>query len=49
MLRLSPARHGTDGFFVAVLQRRADPPPCAPASADPSSDPPKTGETHDES
>ncbi|MSP50016.1 MAG: RsmB/NOP family class I SAM-dependent RNA methyltransferase [Alphaproteobacteria bacterium] len=22
MLRLSPARHGTDGFFVAVLERR---------------------------
>ena len=22
MLRLSPARHGTDGFFVAVLQRK---------------------------
>lgn len=25
-LSLSPARHGTDGFFVAVLGRRADPP-----------------------
>ncbi|HZS81224.1 MAG TPA: RsmB/NOP family class I SAM-dependent RNA methyltransferase [Stellaceae bacterium] len=23
-LRLTPARHGTDGFFVAVLERRAD-------------------------
>lgn len=23
MLRLSPARHGTDGFFAAVLERRA--------------------------
>ena len=23
MLRLSPARHGTDGFFVAVMERRA--------------------------
>jgi 16S rRNA C967 or C1407 C5-methylase (RsmB/RsmF family) len=22
MLRLTPARHGTDGFFVAVLERR---------------------------
>jgi 16S rRNA (cytosine967-C5)-methyltransferase len=22
-LRLSPARHGTDGFFVAVMERRA--------------------------
>jgi 16S rRNA (cytosine967-C5)-methyltransferase len=22
-LRLSPARHGTDGFFVAVIERRA--------------------------
>jgi 16S rRNA (cytosine967-C5)-methyltransferase len=22
MLRLTPARNGTDGFFVAVLQRR---------------------------
>ncbi len=22
MLRLSPARHGTDGFFVAVMERR---------------------------
>jgi hypothetical protein len=38
MLRLSPARHGTDGFFVAVLQRRADP----------SKDPPETGESDDE-
>jgi 16S rRNA (cytosine967-C5)-methyltransferase len=25
MLRLTPARHGTDGFFVAVLQRAAAP------------------------
>jgi 16S rRNA (cytosine967-C5)-methyltransferase len=24
MLRLTPARHGTDGFFAAVLERRAD-------------------------
>jgi 16S rRNA (cytosine967-C5)-methyltransferase len=24
MLRLSPARHGTDGFFVAVMERRFD-------------------------
>ena len=23
-LRLTPARHGTDGFFVAILERRAD-------------------------
>ncbi len=23
MLHLTPARHGTDGFFVAVLERRA--------------------------
>jgi 16S rRNA (cytosine967-C5)-methyltransferase len=23
MLRLTPARHGTDGFFVAVLERKA--------------------------
>jgi 16S rRNA C967 or C1407 C5-methylase (RsmB/RsmF family) len=22
-LRLSPARHGTDGFFVAIFARRA--------------------------
>ena len=22
MLRLTPARHGTDGFFVAVLERK---------------------------
>ena len=26
-LRLTPARHGTDGFFVAVLERCADPAP----------------------
>ncbi|HZL58896.1 MAG TPA: RsmB/NOP family class I SAM-dependent RNA methyltransferase [Stellaceae bacterium] len=26
MLRLSPARHGTDGFFVAVMERKPDPP-----------------------
>ena len=26
MLRLSPDRHGTDGFFVAVLQQRDKPP-----------------------
>jgi 16S rRNA (cytosine967-C5)-methyltransferase len=26
-LRLSPARHGTDGFFVAVMQRAAAPTP----------------------
>ena len=26
MLRLTPARHGTDGFFVAVLERRAPEP-----------------------
>jgi 16S rRNA (cytosine967-C5)-methyltransferase len=25
MLRLTPARHGTDGFFVAVLQRKPEP------------------------
>ncbi len=30
-LRLSPARHGTDGFFVAVLARRALAPEAAPA------------------
>jgi 16S rRNA (cytosine967-C5)-methyltransferase len=24
MLRLSPARHGTDGFFVAVMERKED-------------------------
>jgi 16S rRNA (cytosine967-C5)-methyltransferase len=29
MLRVSPARHGTDGFFVAVMERA----PIAPASA----------------
>ena len=23
-LRLTPAGHGTDGFFVAILERRAD-------------------------
>ena len=23
MLRLTPARHGTDGFFVAVMERKA--------------------------
>ncbi len=23
MLRLTPARHGTDGFFVAICERRA--------------------------
>jgi 16S rRNA (cytosine967-C5)-methyltransferase len=26
-LALTPARHGTDGFFIAVLERRAEPPP----------------------
>jgi 16S rRNA (cytosine967-C5)-methyltransferase len=35
-LRLSPARHGTDGFFVAIFERRAVPseadPPCPTAS-----------------
>ncbi len=31
-LRLTPARHGTDGFFVAVFERRApDPPPDDPS------------------
>ena len=25
MLRLTPARHGTDGFFVAVLERKPAP------------------------
>jgi 16S rRNA (cytosine967-C5)-methyltransferase len=30
MLRLTPARHGTDGFFVAILERAALP-PTAPA------------------
>jgi 16S rRNA (cytosine967-C5)-methyltransferase len=30
MLRLSPARHGTDGFFVAVLERK---PALAPEAA----------------
>ncbi len=25
MLRLTPARHGTDGFFVALLERKAEP------------------------
>jgi 16S rRNA (cytosine967-C5)-methyltransferase len=24
MLRLTPARHGTDGFFVALFERKAD-------------------------
>jgi hypothetical protein len=23
MLRLTPAKHGTDGFFVAICERRA--------------------------
>ena len=27
MLRLSPSRHGTDGFFVAVMARKAKPKP----------------------
>ncbi len=31
-LRLSPARHGTDGFFVAVMERK--PAPEAPAKKD---------------
>ncbi len=36
-LRLTPARHGTDGFFVAIFERRAassngDPRPCPTAS-----------------
>ncbi len=30
-LRLSPARNGTDGFFVAVMERRALAPKAAPA------------------
>lgn len=30
-LRLSPARHGTDGFFVAILARRALAPKASPA------------------
>ena len=25
MLRLTPGRHGTDGFFVAVMERAAKP------------------------
>jgi 16S rRNA (cytosine967-C5)-methyltransferase len=33
MLHLTPARHGTDGFFVAVMERKAK-----PASAEPSGD-----------
>jgi 16S rRNA (cytosine967-C5)-methyltransferase len=32
-LSLTPARHGTDGFFAAVLRRNTAPPPTASASA----------------
>ncbi len=37
MLLLSPERHGTDGFFAAILQRKAEPPKTEqdPAEADP--------------
>ena len=31
-LRLTPARHGTDGFFVAVMARQAAPKKLAPRS-----------------
>ena len=36
-LRLTPAQHGTDGFFVAIFERRPtpfkdDPSPCPTAS-----------------
>ena len=36
-LSLTPARHGTDGFFVAVMQRQTepDPEPEKPAEAAP--------------
>jgi 16S rRNA (cytosine967-C5)-methyltransferase len=34
-LRLSPARHGTDGFFVAVLQRALAPNAAAPDDNEP--------------
>ncbi|MGH7008266.1 MAG: RsmB/NOP family class I SAM-dependent RNA methyltransferase, partial [Stellaceae bacterium] len=30
MLRLTPARHGTDGFFVAILERKAVAPDAQP-------------------
>ena len=33
-LRLTPARHGTDGFFVAIFERRAPDPPRQGASHD---------------
>src|SRR6185312_3240112 len=36
MLRLTPARHGTDGFFVAVLERKP-----APAAIEGGSPPPQ--------
>ncbi len=42
MLRLSPARHGTDGFFVAVMERKAAEKPeqhSAPTSPQPSPPP----------
>ena len=42
-LRLTPAQHGTDGFFVAVMERRPQataPQPDAPASESPTPDSP---------
>jgi 16S rRNA (cytosine967-C5)-methyltransferase len=33
-LRLTPARHGTDGFFVAVMERKAAPEAAAKAEAE---------------
>ena len=33
-LRLTPARHGTDGFFVAVLERQAAAPAAEPSRSD---------------
>jgi 16S rRNA (cytosine967-C5)-methyltransferase len=39
MLRLTPARHGTDGFFAAVMERRADADDAAvPPSGEPGDD-----------
>ncbi|HEY0527095.1 MAG TPA: RsmB/NOP family class I SAM-dependent RNA methyltransferase [Stellaceae bacterium] len=35
MLRLTPARHGTDGFFAAVLERRANDAAAPPPSGEP--------------
>ena len=39
MLRLSPSRHGTDGFFVAVMARKAKPKPARKRERRPQQEP----------